>query len=61
MCEKHGVSEELKYEIMKISQIIIKQIYFSFKVHCTYKKDLLWVHQIHLYFLKYTDNTLKSQ
>jgi hypothetical protein len=24
MCEKHGISEELKHEIMKISQIIIK-------------------------------------
>jgi len=29
MCEKHGVSEELNYEIRKISQIIIKQNYFQ--------------------------------
>jgi hypothetical protein len=31
MCEKYGISEELKHEIMKISQIIIKQNYFQFK------------------------------
>jgi hypothetical protein len=31
MCEKHGISEELKHEIMKLSQIIIKQNYFQFQ------------------------------
>jgi hypothetical protein len=31
MCEKHGVIEELKYEIRKNSQIIIKQNYFQFQ------------------------------
>jgi len=31
VCEKRGISEELKKEIMKISQIIIKQNYFQLK------------------------------
>jgi len=31
MCDKQSISEELKHEIMKISQIIIKQNYFKFQ------------------------------
>ena len=31
ICDKQGISEELKHEIMKISQIIIKQNYFQFQ------------------------------
>jgi hypothetical protein len=31
MCTGHGISEELKQEIMKISQIIIKQNNFQFQ------------------------------
>jgi len=31
MCGKHGISEELKHEIMNISQIIIKQNYSQFQ------------------------------
>jgi len=31
MCKKYCISEELKQEIMKISQIIIKQNYFQFQ------------------------------
>jgi hypothetical protein len=31
MFEKHGISEELKNELMKSSQIIIKQNHFQFQ------------------------------
>ena len=31
MCDKQSISEEMKHEIMKISQIIIKQNYFKFQ------------------------------
>jgi hypothetical protein len=31
MCIKHGISEKLKHELMKISHIIIKQNYFQFQ------------------------------
>jgi len=29
MCDRHDIIEELKHEIMKISQILIKQNYFK--------------------------------
>ena len=31
MCDQHDITEELKHEIMKISQILIKQNYFRFQ------------------------------
>ena len=31
MCDQHDITEELKHEIMKISQILIKQDYFRFQ------------------------------
>jgi hypothetical protein len=31
MCNQHDIKEELKYEIMKISQILIKQNYLQFQ------------------------------
>jgi len=31
MCNQNGIKEQLKYEIMKISQILIKQNYFQFQ------------------------------
>jgi hypothetical protein len=32
MCVQHDIKEETKYEIMKISQTLIKQNYFQFQV-----------------------------
>jgi hypothetical protein len=32
MCTQHDIMEELKHELMKISQILIKQNYFQFQV-----------------------------
>ena len=62
ICDKQGISEEMKHEITKISQIIIKENFFQFQNTLMYKKkDLLWVHHLQLYFLKYTNNTLKTQ
>jgi len=31
MCDQHDIKEEPKHEIMKISQILIKQNYFRFQ------------------------------
>jgi hypothetical protein len=55
MCIQHNLKEELKHEIKKISQILIKQKIFIFKAHFTYKNKVsLLAHQIRLPFLKYT-------
>jgi hypothetical protein len=39
MFEKRGISEELKHEIMKISQIMIKQSYFHFQITLSIQEE----------------------
>ena len=55
MCNQNDIKEQLKYEIMKISQTLIKQNYFQFQ-DTLYIQDLPWMHQLHIFSPKYICN-----